>query len=74
MTSLSYTFSNLLGTVYRQGNLVFSSDGAMLYSYCRNRVSGFDLIRSKSFTFPFGGAPQHIATSAINPMAPFYWR
>lgn len=66
MTSLSYTFSNLLGTVYRQGNLVFSSDGAMLYSAVGNRVSGFDLIRSKSFTFPFE-ARRNISRLALSP-------
>ena len=50
---LSYAFSNLCGTVYRQGNLVFSPDGSTLYSAVGNRVASFDLIRSKSFTFAF---------------------
>ena len=65
-SSLAYTFSNLLGTVYRQGNLVFSSDGTMLYSAVGNRVSGFDLVRSKSFTFPFE-ARRNISRLALSP-------
>ena len=63
---LSYQFNNLLGTVYRQGNLVFSSDGSMLYSAVGNRVSGFDLVRSRSFTFPFE-ARRNISRLALSP-------
>ena len=66
MSSLAYTFNNLLGTVYRQGNLVFSSDGKMLYSAVGNRVSGFDLVHSKSFTFPFE-ARRNISRLALSP-------
>ena len=63
---LSYQFNNLLGTVYRQGNLVFSGDGNMLYSAVGNRVSGFDLVRSRCFTFPFE-ARRNIARIALSP-------
>ena len=63
---LSYQFSNLLGTVYRQGNLVFSPDGSTLYSAVGNRVSGFDLVRSCSFTFPFE-ARRNISRLALSP-------
>lgn len=48
-----FKFSNLLGTVYKQGNLVFSNDGTQLLSPVGNRVTCFDLIKNKSFTFNF---------------------
>lgn len=48
-----FKFSNLLGTVYRQGNLVFTEDGTKLISPVGNRVSCFDLIHNKSFTFNY---------------------
>ncbi|CCF60319.1 hypothetical protein KAFR_0J02550 [Kazachstania africana CBS 2517] len=48
-----FKFSNLLGTVYRQGNIVFSNDGKQLLSPVGNRVSVFDLINNKSFTFEY---------------------
>lgn len=38
-------FSNLLGTVYRQGNLLFTPDGTCLLSPVGNRVSVFDLVQ-----------------------------
>lgn len=46
-----FKFSNLLGTVYRQGNILFSHDGTQLLSPVGNRVSVFDLVNNKSFTF-----------------------
>ena len=66
MTRLNYAFSNLCGTVYRQGNLVFSPDGSTLYSAVGNRVASFDLIRSKCFTFPFE-ARRNISRLALSP-------
>ncbi|KAI5955532.1 PWP2 [Candida theae] len=48
-----YKFSNLLGTVYKKGNLLFTEDGTKLLSPVGNRVSCFDLIRSQSFTFSY---------------------
>lgn len=45
--SLSLTsqqFSNLLGTVYSQGNLLFSPDGTHLFSPVGNRVTVFNLV------------------------------
>ncbi|CAN3373846.1 hypothetical protein DIURU_004361 [Diutina rugosa] len=47
----SFEFSNLLGTVYRRGNLVFHGD--YLLSPVGNRVSCFDLVANKSFTFAY---------------------
>lgn len=49
----NFKFSNLLGTVYRQGNIVFSEDGTQLLSPVGNRVSVFDLVNNKSFTFEY---------------------
>jgi periodic tryptophan protein 2 len=37
-------FSNLLGTVYCQGNLLFSPDGTCLFSPVSNRVTVFNLV------------------------------
>jgi hypothetical protein len=39
-----FKFSNLLGTVYCQGNLLFSPDGTHLYSPVGNRVTVFNLV------------------------------
>jgi periodic tryptophan protein 2 len=62
----NYLFNNLCGTVYRQGNLLYSPDGSSLYSAVGNRVTCFDLVRSRSFTFPFE-ARRNIARLAISP-------
>ncbi|CAH6723075.1 periodic tryptophan protein 2 [[Candida] jaroonii] len=48
-----FQFSNLLGTVYRQGNLQFTEDGTKLLSPVGNRVSVFDLINNKSYTLNY---------------------
>ncbi|XP_012232202.1 periodic tryptophan protein 2 homolog [Linepithema humile] len=48
----SYKFSNLLGTVYRKGDLLFSPDGASVISPVGNRISIFDLKNNKSMTLP----------------------
>ncbi|KUJ17373.1 periodic tryptophan protein-like protein 2 [Mollisia scopiformis] len=48
-----FKFSNLLGTVYSQGNLLFSPDGSLLFSPVGNRVTIFDLVNNKSHTLPF---------------------
>lgn len=66
MPRLNYQFSNLLGTVYRQGNLCFSPNGNVLYSAVGNRVACFDLVRSRSFTFPFE-ARKNITRLALSP-------
>lgn len=60
-----FKFSNLLGTVYRQGDLVFSRDGTQLLSPVGNRVSVFDLINNKSFTFEYEHR-RDIATLDLN--------
>ncbi|XP_077256053.1 periodic tryptophan protein 2 homolog [Temnothorax americanus] len=48
----SYKFSNLLGTVYRKGDLLFSRDGSSVISPVGNRISIFDLKNNKSMTLP----------------------
>ncbi|CCE63016.1 hypothetical protein TPHA_0D03830 [Tetrapisispora phaffii CBS 4417] len=60
-----YEFTNLLGTVYRRGNILFSSDGTQLISPVGNRVSVFDLINNKSFTFEYEHR-KNIASLDIN--------
>lgn len=42
----NFTFQNLCGTVYRQGNVVFTPDGDSVLSPVGNRVSVFDLVKS----------------------------
>lgn len=41
----NYQFQNLCGTVYRQGNVVFTADGNSVLSPVGNRVSVFDLVK-----------------------------
>jgi periodic tryptophan protein 2 len=70
-------FSNLVGTVYKQGNLVFVQDGSALLSPVGNRVSHFDLVKyllpqlyannsNKSFTFAFEHR-KNVARIALSP-------
>ncbi|XP_030635954.1 PWP2 small subunit processome component [Chanos chanos] len=48
----AYKFSNLLGAVYRRGNLTFCKDGNSVISPVGNRISVFDLKNNKSETLP----------------------
>lgn len=48
-----FKLSNLVGTVYREGNVVFTDDGTQVLSPVGNRVSCFDLINNRSFTFNY---------------------
>ena len=41
----NYQFQNLCGTVYRQGNVVFTAGGNSVLSPVGNRVSVFDLVK-----------------------------
>ncbi|KAL7748419.1 U3 snoRNP protein [Sorochytrium milnesiophthora] len=61
-----FRFSNLCGTVYRQGNVVFTPDGNCVLSPVGNRVTCFDLVNNKSFTFPFENR-KNIARIALSP-------
>jgi periodic tryptophan protein 2 len=40
-----FKFSNLCGTVYRQGNVLYTPDGNSVISPVGNRVSVFDLVK-----------------------------
>lgn len=40
-----FQFSNLLGTVYSRGNLLFNPEGTCLLSPVGNRVTVFDLVQ-----------------------------
>lgn len=44
-SSSAFKFANLCGTVYRQGNVLFSPDGNSVISPVGNRVSVFDLVK-----------------------------
>nr|OQO31585.1 Periodic tryptophan protein 2 [Rachicladosporium sp. CCFEE 5018] len=61
-----FNFSNLLGTVYRKGNLVYTEDGNTLLSPVGNRVTIFDLVNNKSHTLPFAHRT-NIARIALHP-------
>ncbi|KNC96819.1 snoRNA-binding rRNA-processing protein PWP2 [Spizellomyces punctatus DAOM BR117] len=50
---LNYKFSNLCGTVYKRGNVIFTPDGNSVVSPVGNRVTVFDLVSNKSHTLPF---------------------
>ncbi|KAL1922330.1 uncharacterized protein VTP21DRAFT_9869 [Calcarisporiella thermophila] len=63
-----FKFSNLCGTVYKQGNLVFTPDGNSILSPVGNRVSMFDLVNNKSITFPFENR-KNISRIALSPQA-----
>ncbi|PCH35317.1 WD40 repeat-like protein [Wolfiporia cocos MD-104 SS10] len=62
----NFQFSNLCGTVYRQGNIVFTPDGNSVLSPVGNRVSVFDLVNNKSRTFPFENR-KNVAAIALSP-------
>ncbi|TIB05736.1 hypothetical protein E3P96_00955 [Wallemia ichthyophaga] len=62
----NFNFSNLCGTVYRQGNVVFTQDGNSVLSPVGNRVSSFDLVNNNSFTFPCENR-KNIARIALSP-------
>ncbi|KAG9313612.1 WD40-repeat-containing domain protein [Chiua virens] len=64
----NYQFSNICGTVYRQGNVLFTPDGNSLLSPVGNRVAVFDLINNKSRTLPFENR-KNIAVIALSPDA-----
>ncbi|CAG2062627.1 unnamed protein product [Timema podura] len=42
-SGVGHVFSNLLGTVYRKGDIIFSSDGNSIVSPVGNRITIYDL-------------------------------
>ena len=64
--NFNYHFSNLLGTVYRHGNLLFSPDGNTLFSPVGNKISAFDLKSHTSGTLNIEGRFDY-TTLALSP-------
>ncbi|KZV62737.1 WD repeat protein [Peniophora sp. CONT] len=62
----NYKFSNLCGTVYRDGNVVFTPDGNAILSPVGNRVSVFDLVNNTSRTFAFENR-RNVGAIALSP-------
>jgi periodic tryptophan protein 2 len=50
---LSYRLKRVCGSVYTNGNIVFTPDGNSIISSVGNRVTVFDLIHHTTTTFPF---------------------
>ncbi|KAK4056898.1 U3 snoRNP protein [Microbotryomycetes sp. JL221] len=65
-TSSAFKFQNLCGTVYRQGNVLFTRDGNSVVSPVGNRVSVFDLVNNKSRTLSFENR-KNISCIALSP-------
>uniref|UniRef100_A0A1I8FW62 Utp12 domain-containing protein n=2 Tax=Macrostomum lignano TaxID=282301 RepID=A0A1I8FW62_9PLAT len=65
---MDFRFSNLLGTVYRRGNVCFTEDGFQLISPVGNRVTVFDLRHDRSHTLQLEASYdiEHIALSPDN--------
>ncbi|EJD39599.1 putative WD repeat protein [Auricularia subglabra TFB-10046 SS5] len=59
-------FSNLCGTVYQQGNVLFTGDGNSVLSPVGNRVTCFDLVNNSSYTLPIENR-KNIAVIALSP-------
>ncbi|CAI5731041.1 unnamed protein product [Peronospora destructor] len=49
----AYQFQHLCGSVYSQGNVIFTPDGNSILSPVGNRITQFDLINNTSRTFAF---------------------
>lgn len=62
----SFRFSNLLGSVYRKGNIVFTPDGNSVISPVGNRVTVFDLKNNRSETLPVESG-KNITCIALSP-------
>nr|XP_023014507.1 periodic tryptophan protein 2 homolog [Leptinotarsa decemlineata] len=56
-----YKFQNILGTVYKKGNLLFSSDGNSVISPVGNRITIYDLKNNKSTTLPIESRYNYVA-------------
>ncbi|TPX44060.1 hypothetical protein SeMB42_g03179 [Synchytrium endobioticum] len=63
---LDFRIANLCGTVYKQGNLLFTPDGNSVISPVGNRVTVFDLVGNKSLTLPFENR-KNISRIALSP-------
>ncbi|KAI8911003.1 WD40-repeat-containing domain protein [Gorgonomyces haynaldii] len=65
---VDYKFRNLCGTVYKQGNLLFTPDGNAVVSPVGNRVSVYHLTTNQSYTMGFENR-KDIKCMALNPQA-----
>lgn len=65
----NFQFSNLCGTVYQHGNVLFTPDGNSILSPVGNRISIFDLVSNTSTTLPFE-TRKPIARIALCPALP----
>lgn len=63
--SLDFKLANIFGTVYSQGNVIFTPDGNSVLSPVGNRVSVFDLVNNRSYTFAYEHR-KNISRIAIN--------
>ncbi|GIY83066.1 periodic tryptophan protein 2 homolog [Caerostris extrusa] len=61
----TFRFSNLIGTVYNKGNLLFT-DGDVLISPVGNRINLYDLRKNKSETLPIESR-YNFTTLALSP-------
>ncbi|KAL8804196.1 MAG: hypothetical protein Q9182_002738 [Xanthomendoza sp. 2 TL-2023] len=61
-----FKFSNLVGTVYCQGTLLFTPDGTSLLSPVGNRVSLFNLVQNSSYTLSFSHR-RNVSKLALSP-------
>eukprot|EP00026_Physarum_polycephalum_P000323 Phypoly_transcript_00323.p1 GENE.Phypoly_transcript_00323~~Phypoly_transcript_00323.p1 ORF type:complete len:955 (+),score=97.26 Phypoly_transcript_00323:2285-5149(+) len=61
-----FKFSNLLGTVYKRGNLLFTPDGNSLLSPIGNKINVYDLANHTTHTLPVE-APSTIQAFTLSP-------
>lgn len=61
-----FQFSNLLGTVYRLGDIIFSHDGNTVICPVGNKISVYDLRNNRSHTLPIE-ARYNYTTLALAP-------
>lgn len=64
----NFKFSNLCGSVYRQGNLLFTPDGNSVLSPVGNRISVFDLVNHRCTTLACENR-KNIARLGLSPNA-----
>lgn len=62
----SYKFSQLLGTVYRKGNITFTANGDSVVAPVGNKISVYDLKNNKSETLPIESRYNYVAI-ALSP-------
>ncbi|XP_045614964.2 periodic tryptophan protein 2 homolog [Procambarus clarkii] len=62
----SYKFSNLLGTVYRNGDIIFTHDGNSVICPVGNKISVYDLRNNRCHTLPIE-ARFNYTTLALSP-------